>query len=302
MKTFADAVVLASFAADSMALGLHWIYDTDKIDQEFGEVTTLLPPHKGSYHLAKKRGEFTHYGDQSFHLLKYLAECGGNFNIVEYGREWQSFIAAYQGYKDKASRETQKNLDSGKGVDSCGAQSTDHGGIVRIGPLIYCFREDLQNLLTAVRAQTALTHSGPGVIDGSMFLARSCYAVLHGATPRQAFEDALGHGVDDVDLALRLRNSLEIKNSSVRQTVKDFGQACSVNAALPGAVYTILQHENDFETALVETVLAGGDSAARGMTVGMVLGAYLGIDKIPTPWLEDMVRYEQIKDALTQLP
>ncbi len=302
MKTFADAAVLASFAADSLALGLHWLYDTDEIDQEFGKITTLLPPHKGGYHLAKKKGEFTHYGDQSFHLLKYLAECGGNFNILEYGRKWQSFIDSYQGYKDKASRETQKNIGSGRGVDSCGSLSSDLGGTVRIGPLICCFREDLQNLLVAVKAQTALTHSGPGVVDGALFLTRSCYAVLHGATPREAFEDALGHGVDDVDLELRLRNSLELHDSSVRQTVKDFGQACSTAAALPGAVYTILQHENDLETALVETVLAGGDSAARGMVVGMILGAHLGIDNIPSSWLEEMVGYNQIKDALTQLP
>ena len=27
------AMVLASFAADSLALGAHWIYDTDEIDR-----------------------------------------------------------------------------------------------------------------------------------------------------------------------------------------------------------------------------------------------------------------------------
>lgn len=30
------AMVLASFAADALALSAHWIYDTDKIDKEYG--------------------------------------------------------------------------------------------------------------------------------------------------------------------------------------------------------------------------------------------------------------------------
>jgi hypothetical protein len=34
-------MVLASFAADSLALGVHWNYDTDKIKKNFGRVDTL---------------------------------------------------------------------------------------------------------------------------------------------------------------------------------------------------------------------------------------------------------------------
>ncbi|MGA2940205.1 MAG: ADP-ribosylglycohydrolase family protein, partial [Syntrophobacteraceae bacterium] len=37
--------------------------------------------------------------------------------------------------------------------------------------------------------------------------------------------------------------------------------------------------------ALVENVMAGGDSAARGLVVGMILGAHLGFEAIPSEWL-----------------
>ena len=47
MQAHAQAMVLASFAADSFALGTHWIYDTTTIDQQFGRITTLLAPMKG---------------------------------------------------------------------------------------------------------------------------------------------------------------------------------------------------------------------------------------------------------------
>ncbi|EKD35475.1 MAG: hypothetical protein ACD_75C01898G0003, partial [uncultured bacterium] len=43
-------------------------------------------------------------------------------------------------------------------------------------------------------------------------------------------------------------------------------------------------------------------SAARGMVVGMVLGASLGRNAIPRRWLEGMVKYREIEAALEKLP
>lgn len=295
-------MVLASFAADSFALGTHWIYDTAKIEQQFGRITSLLPPHEGTYHPTKKLGDFTHYGDQAYHLLEYLAASGGHFDPAEYGRSWQSFIAQYQGYMDHASKDSLKNMDAGKGVDACGSESTDLGGSARIAPLIYCYRENLDEMLTAVEAQTALTHSGPGAVDGALFLARSSFAILHGATPRDAVKEAVTHITDNADLYRRLNQCLKQSDGSTSQAVKEFGQMCAISAALPGAVYTVLKNEDNLEEALIETVMAGGDSAARGMAVGMLLGAYHGTDKIPSRWLDKLNKYEKIITALKTLP
>ena len=44
MTTQATAMVLASFAADSLALGAHWIYDTDEIDRRIGRIENLCKP------------------------------------------------------------------------------------------------------------------------------------------------------------------------------------------------------------------------------------------------------------------
>lgn len=297
----AKSMVLASFVADSFALGSHWIYDTTKIEQQFSRITDLLPPHKGTYHPTKGLGDFTHYGDQSFHLLKHLALHGGNFDIIEYSRDWQSFMSGYHGYKDKASKETLKNLDAGMKPDTCGSKSTDLGGPARIAPLIYCYRDNLDQMLSAVKAQTVLTHTGPGVVNGASFLTESCHAILHGATPREAFEQVLAKPMGNSELENRLRNCLEQTHINTRDQIKIFGQTCSINSALPGAVYAALKNEDSLEEALIETVMAGGDSAARGMAVGMILGAYLGKEKIPSRWLEKLTSYKQIAAALDEL-
>ncbi len=302
MHEHAQSMVLASFVADSLALGVHWIYDTAEIDRQFGRVTDLLPPQEGSYHTSKKLGDFTHYGDQSFHLLEHLAEHDCRFDITEYARDWQNFMTKYPGYKDKASKETLKNMDSGKEPEKCGSGSTDLGGPARIAPLLYCYRENPDEMPVAVKSQTTLTHSGPGILEGTIFLAESCHAILLGATPREAFKQVLTESMDDSELKLRLHKCLESTQIDTRLQVKEFGQACSINAALPGAVYTVLKHEDNLEEALIETVMAGGDSAARGMVVGMLLGAYHGKNQIPSRWLEKLTQYPQIMTALEKLP
>ena len=57
MKDKGKAMVMASFLADSLALGAHWIYDTEEISKNFGRVDTLLNPVSDSYHSAKEKGE-----------------------------------------------------------------------------------------------------------------------------------------------------------------------------------------------------------------------------------------------------
>ena len=302
MKTAAQAMVLASFVGDSLALGVHWIYDTAEISSRIGRIDSLLPPATDGYHPTKKRGQLTHYGDQALHLLRYLGSCQGRFAPDDYGREWRRFIEGYAGYMDRASKATLQNLEAGMTADNCGSPSTDLGGAARIAPLIYAFRDDREALMSAVAAQTTLTHQGPGAVAAALFLARATFAILHGSSLREALVEALAQGLDSPELSLRLQDCLDKHGDDVTAAVKGYGQACSVNAALPGAVYTALQHEDNLAEALVATVMAGGDSAARAMAVGMLLGARHGLAAIPAPWLAGLEARTEIDTLLATLP
>jgi hypothetical protein len=52
-----QGMIWASFAADSLALGPHWMYDQDKIEQKFGMVQELTAPLPASQHAGKRAGE-----------------------------------------------------------------------------------------------------------------------------------------------------------------------------------------------------------------------------------------------------
>jgi len=230
-----------------------------------------------------------------------LASSPGHFSLAEYARQWRHFIDGYGGYMDRASKSTLQNLEAGISPQNCGSPSTDLGGAARIAPLIFAHRDDVESMAASVAAYTALTHQGPEAVAASLFLARSCHQILHGASLRQAVEESLAQGLDSPELALRLQDSITRRGGDITETVKSYGQACAVNGALPAAIFTALHFQDNLEEALVATVMAGGDSAARAMVVGMLLGAVHGMPSIPTTWLAGLQCRVEVEATLKSL-
>ncbi len=300
MHDKAEAMVLASFAADSLALGAHWIYDTGEIDRRFGRVEGLLKPLENSYHATKDLGEFTHYGDQMLVLLESIVESSG-FDIDDFALRWRELFKTYNGYVDKATRATLANFASGKTPKESGSSSSDLAGAARIAPLVYRYRNDLGELLSSVKTQTAMTHNNPSVIDASDFFARVIWKVLEGETPLSAIRDVREERFSQSLLGQWTAKGVESARGDTRSAILKFGQSCDIEHAFPSVVHLIGKYEGNLSEALVENVMAGGDSAARGMVVGMVLGAHLGFGAIPVEWLSGLKRYQHIVDLMERI-
>lgn len=296
MNSNKKAMVLASFAADSLALGAHWIYDTAVIDNDFGRVETLRKPKETSFHKTKDLGDFTHYGDQTLLLLESIVESNG-FDLNDFARSWEVSLGGYDGYLDHATKDTLKHFAEGKGPDLSGSTSTDLGGAARIAPLVYVYSNNLEKLAAAAREQTSMTHNDPVVIDSAEFFAEVARQVLQGKPPVAAIKEVAPDGY----LQKGILDGLESSGMETRKAIKNFGQMCDTAAALPSVVHLIAKYETNLKEALVENVMAGGDSAARGMLVGMVLGAHLGFDAIPQEWLQNLKEYRKVTGLLQTL-
>ena len=298
MNENAKALVIASLAADSLALGPHWIYDTNTIDQAFGQITTLQSPLEDSYHKNRTKGQFTHYGDQTLLLLRSIVDNNG-FEIEQFAADWQKQMASYDGYVDGATTKTLENIQTDQPMPY-GSPSGDLGGAARIAPLIYRYHDDEALLLSHVRAQTALTHNNKSVLTGAETLAKITCKVLAGKSPTTAVEECLEEGVADLDLDMKIRVALATAGKNTRETIAGFGMACNISMALPGVIHLIVSYEKNLKTALIENVMAGGDSAARGLATGMILGAHNSLDTLPQEWLSEMQEYEKVIELLNQ--
>ncbi|MBI9082773.1 MAG: ADP-ribosylglycohydrolase family protein [Desulfobacterales bacterium] len=298
MKEKTKAMVIASFAADALALGAHWIYDTTVIEKTFGRVADLQAPGANSFHAGKGKGDFTHYGDQMLALLRSVALRNG-FSPDGFAEDWRALFADYTGYRDHATRQTLENFHSGQGGADAGSRSTDLGGASRIAPLGHVYRDDPRAFAEAARIQTALTHNVPEVIDSAEFFARVAAYVLAGHDPVAAISRVRADGFDRPPFDGWIGAGLESVSRNSTAAIAGFGQMCNAAAAFPSVIHLIVKYSKDLGAALVENTMAGGDSAARGMMVGMVLGAHLGEDAIPGRWLKEMTAYDEISGLLS---
>lgn len=294
------AMVFASFAGDALALGAHWIYDTGIIRKDFGRVEFFIAPAPGSYHSTKTRGDFTHYGDQSLVLLRSIADAGG-FDIHRFFTDWRSFFDRYDGYRDKATRISLQAFSAGRSPLEGGSGSDDLAGAVRIAPLVYLYRDDPDFLDSAAAAQTKMTHNDPSTVLCARFLAASTARILHGSSP----VDALRAGANGPFAGTRVEDWVEAgiasRDTETVEAISRFGQTCHTPEAFPGVIHLIARYEKDLQEALIQSVMAGGDSAARNMGAGMLLGAWSGATALPSRWIEELKAGEEIASMLSKL-
>ncbi len=294
------AMILASFAADALALGGHWVYNAAVIEKKYGILDRYEPPLGRSYHPTKQRGDFTHYGDQMLLLLEDLAVTRG-FALDHFAGSWRSFFSSYDGYFDHATKDTLENFKHGATPRESGSHSTDLGGAARICPILYFYRGSQGGWLPAVRAQTAMTHNHEDVVKSAIFFSDVTRRVLAGQSPSAAVLEVVQGCQGQENIISWVNRGRESLDADTRQAIAGFGQQCATAAAFPGVIHLVLKYENDLKTALVENVMAGGDSAARGMMTGMILGAHTGMEGIPGHWLSQLRAWERITGLLDQI-
>jgi len=297
MSDNAKAMVLASFMGDALALGPHWEYDVKALAERFGSVTGYIEPLADSYHAGKKAGDQTHYGDQTLALLDSLAARGG-FDLDDFAVRWRKLFDGYAGYIDGATRMTLKIFDFGEGPANSGSNSNDLAGAARVAPLAYALSGDLPSLVEAARAQTKMTHNHARVIEAAEFFARTAWAVLGGKQPEAAMRLAGTAGYASAPIGHWLEIGLASADQDTMTAIAGFGQTCHIDEAMPGAIHLIARHGRDLSACLRENVMAGGDSAARGMLAGMIVGARVGMEGLPAAWVEGLAARAAIEADL----
>ncbi len=289
-------LLYGALAADSLALAPHWIYDQAEIERRFGRVTDLQAAPADGYHAGKPLGAQTHYGDQALILLESLEACGGNFVMEDFARRWRRYWQDSTSYRDHATKDTLAHFEEGRGLTRAGSDSTELGGASRLAPLLLALRgEEQPTIIAAVRAQTAMTHASAEVIDSAEFIARVVFLLMRGVTIPSALEMASGLPYRTLQPGAYLQQAQAKSGISTAQAVAELGQSCPLGKALPSVFAILLEHGDNPETALIENVMAGGDSAARGMMLGTILGAAHGYRAIPQRWIEPLVARPRVE-------
>lgn len=262
-----------SFIAESISLGVHWIYDPALIIKKHGRVTCYLAPGADSYHPHKKAGDQGHAGDQALRLLSFLHR-EHRWDATAFLADWQAMWPTYNDYVDKATKGTLANLQAGATAANSGAPSDELAGPARIAPLMALLADKPESAaVSAAIEQTILTHRSPEAIECAEFLARATHRLLHGGELQSV--------ITATAPAWALQAAAATTESDA---IGQLGRACPIPQALPAVLWLVQHHGQNFETATIENAMAGGDNCARALALGMLLGAAHGREAIPANW------------------
>ncbi|MCW1923631.1 ADP-ribosylglycohydrolase family protein [Luteolibacter arcticus] len=292
-------LVLPSFFGDALALGPHWVYDPAKIAVWYpGGIRSYDAP-RSSYHPASKAaGDLTHYGDQTLALLESLAGAGGS--LANWPADWRHWAETIRddksSYFDGATRGTLENLAAGVAEPS---DSHDLGGAARIAPL-FAFTREVETLVPLARAQTALTHGDPQVIDAAEFFARAALSIAGGAGFEETFDEAASHPYDALPAIDWVTLGRDAADGDLAAQAGALGLGCGIGGAFPITLAVAFRHEADPVAALSANAMLGGDSAARGLLLGLLLGARHGAAAFPAEWSSGLRSIETIERLLPQ--
>jgi ADP-ribosylglycohydrolase len=306
--------IWGQFVGDAAALGTHWIYDLDELQRLYPDgLHGFEAPKEGHYHFGKQPGDQTHYGDGALVLLESLAR-EGKFDERAFGRRFVEIFrpGAYSGYIDQATQGTIENLQA-FAKSSCaddfdfqhGADDDQLAAASRLGALIVRYRND-PNLLTLVERTTRVCQNNNRTVAYMKFNALLLSELLDGRDVRTALRRAeeqipAVESQFNQEIRRKTREALEETLSDVVEATLTFGQACPLPKSFPSSIHVLLKHPDDFESAILATLRAGGDSAGRASMVGAWLGAHLGIAAVPKAWRLKLSHADRISTATEEI-
>ncbi len=185
-----------------------------------------------------------------------------------------------------------------RGKPDHGSQS--NGAMMRISPLgIFGTNYSLEKVAEWAIQDAMLTHPNEVCLKANaLFCMAIAYSIGSAITPGQLYRLIRGWAVD-IDSPEELLGAV---NEAEKAPPDDyFSQQGWVLIAFHNALWQLC-YADSFESALVDTVMKGGDTDTNGAICGALLGATYGLGGIPGRWTECILscRPEKGSDGIHQ--
>jgi len=275
----------------------------------------------------KRKGEQTDYGDYNILVLEHLAntaEPARPFSLAEFIPTWQRRLKTWRAWMCTQTKQTLQQVQQGYPHDQLGGMS--NAMAVRSAALFGYYETEAE---VVAAARTAMfTHKETTAHDGNEFFTRVTYRIIHkGLTPRDAIEEvakesspfvqqkvqqALAKVAEALDPGSGLSKEEFVDDKAVTSMARlwevgksepiKVGKASPTEGTLPASVYLIVKYGKLAAAARANSEV-GGDNASRSVAIGMVLGAWEGLEGIPAVLGKGaLVEWEHCEGLLNQLP
>lgn len=107
-------------------------------------------------------------------------------------------------------------------------------------------------------------------------------------TPRRAGQFASPDALLGMGSIARAAHDPDVRIDPAWKVSLIYGMPCSVYHQFPAAYYLAARFADNFETAVLTAVNSGGQNLARALLTGALVGAMVGIDGIPSRFIEGL--------------
>lgn len=165
------------------------------------------------------------------------------------------------------------------------------GGVMRIAPIGLLVNKD--RVFDMACECAAITHGHPSGFIAAGACAFIIHNIIEGLSILESIENALvalqtkkysNECISLIEYAIELAES----NCSHSDAIVQLGQGWVAEEALAIAIYCSLVAQDNFMKGLTLAVNHSGDSDSTGAITGNILGAYLGINSIPSNWINNV--------------
>jgi ADP-ribosylglycohydrolase len=176
--------------------------------------------------------------------------------------------------------------------------------------------------------KSMFTHKERTAHLGAEFFARVTYRIIHQTlNPREAIEQVAAESDPWIQQKVKqaLTKAEEAMDPEQPLSTEEFvddlaltsmarlwdvgksepikvGKASPTEGTLPGAIYFIVKYQDDMVAGFKGNAMVGGDNASRSIAIGMVLGAYHGVEAIPLDLKDGLNRWMHSEKLLETLP
>lgn len=152
-----------------------------------------------------------------------------------------------------------------------GYDSYGNGSAMRVSPIaFYC--DTIEDVKNEAKKSADVTHNHEEGVKGAQAIAVATFLARKGKSKQEISEAVQSFGY----------------NTSIILTSEHLGFDCSCKETVPQAVYAFL-YSNDFESAIRDAIMMGGDSDTIASMAGAISHAYY--KDIPDQfWKESLVR------------
>lgn len=322
--------IMGTLIGDALGVGPHWYYDLDQLRKDYGDwIDDYSRPKPDRYHAGLEAGENSQTGQVVIFLLESISEHG-EYKESDFTGRLDSLLQTLDGtpqggrYTDQAMRDAwtarqKKKMD----WPEAGSIADTAEAAIRTPILAARYYRDPESLLRCLASNITLTHRDPFIAGQSAAFGLIVGGLIEGLGLGDISKEVMKR--EDIPLVIEVPDSGGKLNVSFTDAILQpswsaeaardpaivinppasacrlFGLACTLGFMLPAAYYFAARFENDFYTAVMSALNGGGNNMARASLTGALMGAEVGISKIPEYLIKGLRDHERLLDIAKKI-